>query len=75
MNESHLQLNLYSRNCRNAFVLYVCMQLFLERVSQRVDCVAPFSGYHLAFCCLLNGKRQEAGQGVHGNEATETVCN
>ena len=42
---------------------------------QRVDCVASFSGYHLAFCCLLNGKRQQAGQGMHGNEATETVCN
>ena len=51
------------------------MQLFLGESNQKVDCVASFSGPHLAFCCLLyGGKGQKAGWGVHGNEATETVC-
>ena len=48
------------------------MQLFLGESNQKVDCVASFSGPHLAFCCLLYGGK--AGWGVHGNEATETVC-
>ena len=42
------------------------IQLFLGESNQRVDCVASFSGRHLAFCCLLYGKRQKAGRGMHG---------
>ena len=33
-----------------------------------------FSGCHMGFSCLLNGKQQKARQSVHGNEATENVC-
>ena len=46
---------------------------FLGENIQRVDCVDSFSDCHLAFCCLQNGRRQKAGRGMHGNEATETM--
>ena len=46
---------------------------FIVESIKRSDCVASFSGCCLTFCCLLNGKRQKAGQGMDGNEATETV--
>ena len=78
MNKRDLQLNLYdliSCSCWGTLVLRVGMQPFLGESIQRVDCVASFSGCHLAFRCLLyGGKQQKARWGMHGNEATETVC-
>ena len=56
MNKSVLQLNLYdliSCSCWDTLVLNVGMKPLLGESNQRVDCVALFSGHHLAFCCLL----------------------
>ena len=36
---------------------------FLGECIQRVDCVASFSGCHLTFCCLLNGKATDSWVG------------
>ena len=46
---------------------------FLGESIQRVDCVNSFSDCPLTSCCLQNYRRQKAGRGVHGNEATETI--
>ena len=46
---------------------------FLGESIQRVDCVDSFSDCPFASCCLPNGRRQKAGRGMHGNEATETI--
>ena len=77
MIKPHLQLNLYDKLVAAAGI-YPCTSsvytTFLGESIQRVDCVASFSGCHLNFCCLLNDKRQKTGQGVHRNEAAETVC-
>ena len=40
------------------------MQLFLGESIQRVDCVASFSGCHLAFCCLLKQQSDRKLSGV-----------
>ena len=65
-----LQLNLYdliSCSCWDTLVLHVGMQLFPGESNQKVDCVASFSGPHLAFCCLLyGGKGQKAGWACMG---------
>ena len=42
----------------------LCMQLFLGESIQRVDCVASFSGCHLAFCCLLKQQSDRKLSGV-----------
>ena len=44
---------------------------FLGESIQRVDCVDSFSDCPLASCCLQNGRRLKARQGMH--EATGTI--
>ena len=58
---------IYSYICMpNKLQLLECSSTLTGESIQRVDCADFFSGCHLTSCCLLNGKRQKAGWGVHG---------